>query len=124
MKLDKVFWNVVSIREPQVPRPDSLLYAKRYHEVICEDREEVDPDVPSRSPRVEDAEFVRDLLMKTPAIRPQIRAALQMEKPSTVFWSVLQNGKLALLNFSSRPARVTLASRKTVEIPSYDMVME
>jgi hypothetical protein len=70
------------------------------------------------------AEFVRDLLLKTPVIRPQIRAALQMEKPSTVFWSVLQNGKLALLNFSSRPARVTLASQKTLEIPPYDMVME
>ena len=70
------------------------------------------------------AEFVRELLLKTPAIRPPIRAALQMEKPSTVFWNVLENGKLALLNFSSRPTRVTLASRKTVEIPSYDMVME
>lgn len=54
LKLEKGFWNVVSIREPQVPRPDFLRYAKRYHEVICEDREEVDSAVPSRPPRVED----------------------------------------------------------------------
>jgi predicted protein tyrosine phosphatase len=54
LKLDKGFWNVISIREPQVPRPDFLRHAKRYHEVICEDREEVDPAVPSRPPRVED----------------------------------------------------------------------
>src|SRR5208337_2379537 len=69
------------------------------------------------------AEFVRELLLKTPAIRPEIRAALQTEKPSTVFWSVLENGKLALLNFCSRPARVTLASGKTVAIPPYEMAM-
>jgi hypothetical protein len=54
LKLDKGFWNMVSIREPQVPRPDFPLYAKRYHEVICEDREEADQAVPSRPPRVED----------------------------------------------------------------------
>jgi len=37
-----------------VPRPECLRHAKRYHEVICEDREVVDPSVPSRPPRVED----------------------------------------------------------------------
>lgn len=52
--LDKGFWNVASIREPQVPRPDFLRYAKRCHEVICKDRENVDPAVPSRTPRTED----------------------------------------------------------------------
>jgi len=55
LKLDKGFWNVVSIREPQVPRPDFLSFAKRYHEVMCEDREQVVSDVPSRPPRSEDA---------------------------------------------------------------------
>jgi predicted protein tyrosine phosphatase len=54
LKLDKGFWNVVSIREPQVPRPDFLRYAKRCHEVICEDRESVDTETPSRPPRTED----------------------------------------------------------------------
>ena len=39
LKLDKGFWSVISIREPQVPKPEFLGFAKRYHIVICEDRE-------------------------------------------------------------------------------------
>jgi len=70
------------------------------------------------------AEFVRELLLKTPSIRPEIQAALKMEKPPTVFWSVLDNGKTALLNFSSRPATVHLASGKTLTIAPYEMAME
>ncbi len=70
------------------------------------------------------AEFIRDFLLETPAIRPEIRAARQLEKPPTVFWSVLENGKLALLNFSNRPARVTLASGRFVIVPSCEMAME
>jgi hypothetical protein len=70
------------------------------------------------------AEFVRELLLQTPSIRPLVRSALRMEKPASVFWSVLENGKLALLNFSSRPARVTLAGGKKVEIPSFDIALE
>jgi hypothetical protein len=76
--------------------------------------------IPSRSY----AEFVRELLLNTPAIRPQIRAALQMEKPAGVFWSVLENGRLALLNFNSRPATVRLADGKTIMIAPYEMAME
>lgn len=76
--------------------------------------------IPSRSY----AEFVRDLLLKTPSLRPQTRSALQMEKPSTVFWSVLESGKLALLNFSNRPATVRLADGKTISIGPYEMAMD
>ena len=54
LKLDKGFWSVISIREPQAPKPGFLSLAKRFHVVICQDREEVDPDVPSRPPRAED----------------------------------------------------------------------
>jgi len=67
---------------------------------------------------------VRDLLLKTPAIRPQTREALKMEKPPTVFWSVLENQELALLNFGDHAARVRLASGKTLHIPPYEMAMQ
>ena len=70
------------------------------------------------------AEYVRELLLKTPSLRPETRAALQMEKPATVFWSVLENGKTALLNFSSRPAKVRLANQRTLRIAPYEMAME
>lgn len=69
------------------------------------------------------SEFVHDLLLKTPSIRPQTRAALQMEKSNSVFWSVLENGRLALLNFSSHPAQVRLANGKSIKIPAYEMSM-
>ncbi|MBE0541761.1 MAG: dual specificity protein phosphatase family protein [Verrucomicrobia bacterium] len=53
MKMDAGFWNVVSIREPSVPRPVSLRHAKLVHEVIFEDREVVDPSDPGSPPRRE-----------------------------------------------------------------------
>lgn len=53
LKMDAGFWNVISIREPAVPRPPTLRYAKRIHEAIFEDREDVDPNVPSVPPRRE-----------------------------------------------------------------------
>jgi hypothetical protein len=76
--------------------------------------------VPSR----DYAEFVRELLLATPSIHPRIRAALRMEKPATVYWSVLDNGRLALLNFSGRAATVRLAGGKNVTIPAFEPAME
>jgi hypothetical protein len=37
---------------------------------------------------------------------------------------VLENGKTALLNFSSRPASVRMASGGSVTIAPYEMAME
>jgi len=70
------------------------------------------------------AEFVRDILMKTPSLSPRTSDALRMEKPATVYWSVLENGKLALLNFSNHPATVRLVDGKQVKIAPYEMAME
>jgi len=69
-------------------------------------------------------EFVHDLLLKTPSIHPQIRDALQIQKPATVFWSVLENGNLALLNFSNHPADLRLPNGKSITIAPYEMAME
>lgn len=70
------------------------------------------------------AEFIRDLLLRTPSLRPEIKAALQMEKPAGVYWSFLTSGKLALLNFNNRSATVTLASGTKLLIPAYGIAME
>jgi hypothetical protein len=70
------------------------------------------------------AEYVHDLLLKVPGIRPETLAALQMQKPPMVFWSVLENGRLALLNFSSHAARVVLKEGKEITIPPYEPAME
>jgi predicted protein tyrosine phosphatase len=53
LDFDRNFWNVVSIREPRVPKPECLRNAKRFLEVFFEDRED-SPDFPSRPPRSED----------------------------------------------------------------------
>jgi len=70
------------------------------------------------------SEFVHELLLKTTSIRPQTRDALRMEKPANVYWSVLENGKLALLNFGSQKAAVRLASGKRIQIPPYEMSLD
>jgi len=69
-------------------------------------------------------EFLRDILLNTPSLQPPIRDALNMQKPSTVFWSVLENGKLALLNFGNHSATVRLASGKQITIAAHEMAME
>jgi hypothetical protein len=53
LKRDSGLWNVVSIREPSIPRPVFLRHAKLVHEVIFEDREVVDPSDPGTPPRRE-----------------------------------------------------------------------
>lgn len=65
LALDKNFWNIVSIREPRVPKPDSLRHAKRYIEVFFEDRED-QPDFPSRPPRNEDVAGMFDFIDSHP----------------------------------------------------------
>lgn len=70
------------------------------------------------------AEFLRDLTLKTPGVNPGIQAALKMQKPDRVYWSVLENGKLAMLNFTSRPATVRLANGRTVTIGAFEPWMD
>lgn len=70
------------------------------------------------------AEFIRDLLLKTPSLRPEIKTALQMEQPAGVYWGFLTSGKLALLNFNNHSATVRLASGTKLLIPAYGIAME
>ena len=70
------------------------------------------------------ARFIHDLLLRQEGIRPAIRNALSMTKPARVFWSVLENGRLLLLNFSDDPASVTLQGGRRIEIPPYEMAVE
>jgi hypothetical protein len=70
------------------------------------------------------ARFVKDLLRQSPAIRPEIRSALQIEKPSTVFSSLLENRRLALLNFNDEPATVRLPGGRELTLSPYAIVLE
>lgn len=65
------------------------------------------------------ARFVRDQLRKLPQLRPAIRHALLMDKPAGAYWSVLENGMLALLNFSDDRAEVRLHDGSSVILEPY-----
>ena len=70
------------------------------------------------------ARFVRDELRKLDHLRPQIRGALRMEKPHWVYWSVLENGALALLNFGDDEAVVRLDGGRTVRLEPYTIALQ
>ena len=70
------------------------------------------------------AAFVGERLKKMAHLHPGIRSALRMSKPPGVYWSVLESGKLALLNFSDQEASVRLAEGGTVRIPPYEIAMQ
>ncbi|MCS7316357.1 MAG: beta-galactosidase [Bryobacterales bacterium] len=70
------------------------------------------------------ARFVRDQLRALDVLRPPVRRALAMEKPPWVYWSVLENGMLALLNFGEDAATVRLASGRMLRLPPYAFRLE
>ena len=68
--------------------------------------------------------FVRATLRTLPSLRPQVRDALGMESSREVYWSVLANGKLALLNYNDQPASVRLVNGKTLLVKPYTIAIE
>lgn len=69
------------------------------------------------------ARFVRNELRRLGSLRPQIRRALEIDKPEFVYWSVLENGRLALLNFEDAGAVIRLADGGKVRLPPYRMAL-
>jgi hypothetical protein len=68
--------------------------------------------------------FIRRQLLGMSQIHPRVQAALRMHRPTGVYWSVLESGKLALLNFSDDAATVRLSDGKTVRIDPYEIALE
>lgn len=69
------------------------------------------------------AAFARRQLLGLHGLQPEIHRALGMEKPREVYWSVLENGKLVLLNFTDHEARVRLQEGKTFRLQPYSMMI-
>lgn len=70
------------------------------------------------------ARFVRRQLLQLRQLRPPIHQALEIQKPWEAYWSVLENGHLALLNFTGRNATVRLANGNTDRLKPYSMVIK
>jgi len=95
LKMDAGFWNVVSIREPAVPRPQSLRYAKRVHEAIFEDREEVDADVPCAPPRREHLADILRFVEAHPGEPVLIHCLAGLSRSPAVALALIVRGLLA-----------------------------
>ncbi|MFN0171709.1 MAG: beta-galactosidase [Bryobacteraceae bacterium] len=70
------------------------------------------------------ARFIREQLKQMPQLNPAILAALRMSKPPGVYWSALESGKLALLNFSDEAATLNLGGGRKVIVPPYEITLE
>ena len=113
LKLDKGFWNVVSIREPQVLRPDFLRFAKRFHEVICEDREVVDADVPSRPPRTEDVVGIFRFVDAYPGEPVMVHCLAGLSRSPAVALAFIVRG---IVGRGWDPAKTEALVERTVEL--------
>ena len=66
--------------------------------------------------------FLTTELRKLP-LSPRVHRALEMQRPSSVYWSVLTNGKLALLNFSDNAANIRLADNRAIWLKPYEVTL-
>jgi hypothetical protein len=69
------------------------------------------------------AAFIREQVLRMPGIRPDIRRALSMKKPPRVYWSVLESGRIALLNFDGAPAVVSIPGSAPVAVKPYGIAL-
>jgi hypothetical protein len=69
-------------------------------------------------------DFLRAELPKIGRLSPRVRAALNMQKPQETYWSLLANGKLAIMNYDDAPAAVRLASGKRLVLEPYTIQLE
>ena len=68
--------------------------------------------------------FLREQLRTLGKLSPAFRSAVAMEKPEEVYWSVLNNDRLVLLNYDDSEAVVRLAGGKTVRMQPYTIDIE
>ena len=75
-------------------------------------------------PMDEYMEFVHDQLLASKQLRPEVQRALRIEKPQDVYWSILEGGKLAVLNFTNHSAIVRCPGGATLRVQPYEIVMK
>ncbi len=69
-------------------------------------------------------EYIKKQLLAMPALRPELKRALAMEKPEETYWSVTASGKLVLLNYGDDTATVRLPGSKALTVAPYSIVIE
>ena len=94
LKLDKGFWNVVSIREPHLRRPQFLTHAKTVVEILCEDSETDDPDVSCRPPRCEDVAAIFEFVNKLPGEPILVHCLAGLSRSPAVALAIIIQGMI------------------------------
>lgn len=67
--------------------------------------------------------FVRHSLAKVESLSPEVREAAAMTKPQGAYWTVMEDGRLALLNYDDSPAVVRIGARPPVTLAPYTIWM-
>jgi hypothetical protein len=69
------------------------------------------------------ANYMRFLSAELPKLPldARVRRALAMRRPENVYWSVLENGKLALFNFNDAGSLVHLAGNREIRLEPYQV---
>jgi len=75
-------------------------------------------------PFTEYVRFVKQQVRDMNRIHPALRRALEADVPAGVFWSVLRNGELLLLNATERQAGVRMQSGKDIQLAPFSITME
>lgn len=68
--------------------------------------------------------FVQSTLRTLPQLSPEVHSALSIQISGDVYWSVLNNGKLVLLNYQDQDSVVKLAGGKTLRLKPYSVTIE
>lgn len=64
-------------------------------------------------------DFVRKVLSEKQVLPPVEQKLLAVKRPEHTFFSVLESGKIAALNYDAEPVTLELGDGKTVEVPGY-----
>ena len=75
-------------------------------------------------PFTEYVRFVKQQVREMNGIHPAVRRVLEGDVPAGVFWSVLQNGELVLLNFTEKQADVRIQSGKDIHLAPLSITIE
>jgi predicted protein tyrosine phosphatase len=94
LKLDRGFWNVVSIREPNLRRPQFLTHARTVVEILCEDSETNDSNVSSRPPRSEDVAAIFEFVNKLPGEPILVHCLAGLSRSPAVALAIIVQGMI------------------------------
>jgi hypothetical protein len=66
-------------------------------------------------------EYVRKSLAKTSELSPEVRSAVGMSKPADTFWTVMEDGRMFLMNYGDSPAVVRIGARPPITLAPYSI---